>query len=76
MRDDDIDDRRDDPFFTAGVVAAMVMAVVLAASLFVWAPWSGSKVAINSAPGVTTGQSSSAPRPATPAAPAPAPVKQ
>jgi hypothetical protein len=73
MRDDDIDDRRDDPFFTPGVVAAMVIALVLAASLFVWAPWSGSKVAINSAPGVTTGQSSTTPRPAMPA---PAPVKQ
>ena len=76
MRDDDIEDRRYEPFFTPGVIAAMVMAVVLAASLFVWAPWSGSKVAINSAPGVTTGQSSSAPRAATPTAPKPAPVKQ
>ena len=72
---DDIDDRRDDPFFTPGVVAAMVMAVVLAASLFVWAPWSGSKVAVNSGSGITTGQSSSMPRGATPVAPAPAPAK-
>jgi hypothetical protein len=71
---DDIDDRRDDPFFTPGVIAAMVMAVVLAAALFTWAPWtnSHSRVAGNSALGVTTGQSSTMARPAPATSPAPA----
>ena len=58
----DLDDRRAEPFFTPGVIGAMVVAVMLAIALFMWAPWSGSRVATNSAPGMTTGQSSSAPR--------------
>ncbi len=71
---DDIDNRRDDPFFTTGVIAAMLVAVFLAAGLFIWQPWTGSRgVADNSAAGVTTGQSASVPR--APPAPAPAPTK-
>lgn len=71
-----VDDRSNGPFFTAGVIAAMLVAVFLAAGLFMWAPWTSSRVADNAAPGVTTGQST--PRPAPPAAaptPAPAPTK-
>lgn len=58
----DLDERRDEAFFTPGVIGAIVVAIVLAIGLFMWAPWSGSQVATNSAPGVTTGQSSSVPR--------------
>ena len=60
---DDIHDRRDDPFFTTGVIAAMLVAVFLAAALFMWAPWTGRHIA-STAPGVTTGQSTGTPTPA------------
>jgi hypothetical protein len=73
---DDIDDRRDGPFFTTGFITAMLVAVFLAAALFMWAPWTGSRVADNFPPGMTTGQSTSRPAPpATTPAPAPAPTK-
>jgi hypothetical protein len=71
----DINDRRTDPFFTPGLIAALLVAVFLAAALFVWAPWSGIRVADTSAPGATTGQSSTAPRAPPAPAPPPGPTK-
>jgi hypothetical protein len=72
---DDIDDRRDDPFFTPGVIAALVVTVILAAALFAWAPWTTSQVASNSAPGVTTGQNNTPRAAPLPSAPATAPTR-
>jgi hypothetical protein len=50
----------------AKIVGALAVASVVAA-LFMWAPWSGPKIADNTAPGTTVG---SATRPVTPPAPA------
>jgi hypothetical protein len=65
MRDDNLDRRAGG--LSGGVIAA-IAAVCVFALLFMWAPWSGPKVADNSAPGTTVGSST---RPAAPVAPAP-----
>jgi hypothetical protein len=49
----------------------LIAAVAVMAVLFMWAPWSGPRVADNTAPGTTTGSST---RPIPPAPPAPAPT--
>ena len=46
----------------------LIAAVAVMAVLFMWAPWSGPRVADNTAPGTTTGSST---RPIPPAPPAP-----
>lgn len=71
----EFDDRRGDPFFTPGVIAATVVAIILAAALFVWAPWSTRTADNAAAPGVTTGQSTPGAAPPAAQAPAPAPQK-
>ena len=50
----------------------LIAAVAVMAVLFMWAPWSGPRVADNTAPGTTTGSSTRPIPPAPPAAPAPA----
>ena len=50
---------------------AIVAALAVFALLFMWAPWSGPKVADNTAPGTTTGSSTT--RPSAPMAPNTAP---
>jgi hypothetical protein len=71
MRNDDLNRR--DAGLSRGVIAA-IAAVCVFAILFMWAPWSGPRVADNSAPGTTVGSSTT--RPAAPMAPntAPAPA--
>jgi hypothetical protein len=49
----------------------LIAAVAVMAVLFMWAPWSGPRVADNTAPGTTTGSSTRPIPPAPPAAPAP-----
>ena len=49
----------------------LIAAVAAMAVLFMWAPWSGPRVADNTAPGTTTGSSTRPIPPAPPAAPAP-----
>ena len=49
----------------------LIAAVAVMAVLFMWAPWSGPRVADNTAPGTTTGASTRPIPPAPPAAPAP-----
>ena len=49
----------------------LIAAVAVMAVLFMWAPWSGPRVADNTAPGTTTGSSTRSIPPAPPAAPAP-----
>jgi hypothetical protein len=51
-----------------GMMWALIAAVVIFGLLFMWAPWNNSRgVANNSAPGTTTGSSSTvAPAPAAP----------
>lgn len=49
----------------------LIAAVAVMAVLFMWAPWSGPRVADNTAPGTTTGSSTRPVTPAPPAAPAP-----
>jgi len=61
-RTDDLDRRTG----MSGGLLALIAAVVVLAVLFMWAPWSGPRVADNSAPGTTVG---SATRPVTPPAP-------
>jgi hypothetical protein len=51
-----------------GMILAAMAAIAIIAALFMWAPWSGPKIANNNAPGTTVGSSTT--RPATPAAPA------
>ena len=54
---------------TGGVSSTMIAVIVgiaVLALLFMWAPWTGPKVASNTAPGTTTGSST---RPVTPLAP-------
>ena len=53
---------------------ALVAAIAVFALLFIWAPWSGPRVADNTAPGTTVGSSTT--RPSAPMAPntAPAPT--
>lgn len=50
----------------AGMIAA-IAAVLVFGLLFMWAPWSGPRVADNTAPGTTTGSSTT--RPSAPTAP-------
>jgi hypothetical protein len=55
-----------------GLIGLIVAAAVIAV-LFMWAPWSGPRVADNATPGTTVGSSTT--RPAAPGAPtAPAPA--
>src|SRR4249919_1499593 len=49
----------------------LIAAVAVMAVLFMWAPWSGPRVADNTAPGTTTGSSMRPIPPAPPTAPAP-----
>ena len=52
---------------------ALAAALAVFALLFMWAPWSGPRVADNTAPGTTTGSSTRPAAPMTPnTAPAPA----
>jgi hypothetical protein len=57
-----------------GLIGLIVAAAVIAV-LFMWAPWSGPRVADNTAPGTTVGTSTTRPAaPVAPTAPAPAPA--
>ena len=57
-----------------GLIGLIVAAAVIVV-LFMWAPWSGPKVADNTAPGTTVGSSTTRPAaPVAPTAPAPAPA--
>jgi hypothetical protein len=58
----------------SGVAIAAVAAVIVFALLFMWAPWSGPRVADNTAPGTTVGSTNRPAAPAAPTAPAPAPA--
>ena len=49
----------------------LIAAVAVMAVLFMWAPWSGPRVADNTTPGTTTGSSTRPIPPAAPTAPAP-----
>ena len=68
MRDDM--DRRGSGMSTAAIAA--IAAFFIFALLFMWAPWSGPRVADNTAPGTTTGSTTRPVAPASPTAPAPA----
>jgi hypothetical protein len=64
-----------DPNQRGGVgrgMIALIAAVLVFGLLFMWAPWSGSRVAGNTAPGTTTGSSTA--RPPSPMAPNTAPA--
>jgi hypothetical protein len=71
MRGDDLDRRQGG--MSSGLMM-LVAAVVVFGLLFMWAPWSGPRVADNAAPGATVGSSTT--RPSAPMAPntAPAPA--
>jgi hypothetical protein len=71
MRRDDLDRREGG--MSSGLMM-LIAAVVVFGLLFIWAPWSGPRVADNTAPGTTVGSSTT--RPSTPMAPntAPAPT--
>jgi hypothetical protein len=56
----------------SGTAIAAVAAVIVFALLFMWAPWSGPRVADNAAPGTTVGSTTRPAAPASPTAPAPA----
>ena len=58
-------DRR--PGGLSGGMIGLIVAVAVFALLFMWAPWSGPRVADNTAPGTTTGSSTM--RPSAPMAP-------
>jgi hypothetical protein len=66
-------DRADRTGMGGGMIGLIVAAAVIAV-LFMWAPWSGPRVADNAGPGTTVGSSTT--RPAAPMAPntAPAPA--
>ena len=51
-----------------GMILGAMAAIALMVAIFMWAPWSGPKVADNTAPRTTVGSSTT--RPTTPAAPA------
>jgi hypothetical protein len=69
MRDDL--DRRDTGM-RSGTIMMIAAVIAVLAIAFVWHPWSGPRVADNTAPGTTVGSTT---RPAAPVAPtAPAPV--
>jgi len=55
-----------------GGMIALIAAVLVFGLLFMWAPWSGPRVADNTAPGTTTGSSTN--RPSAPMAPNTAPA--
>jgi hypothetical protein len=63
MRNDNLD-RRDSGI--GSTMIAVIAGIAVLALLFMWAPWSGPKVADNTAPGTTVGSST---RPSTPVAP-------
>jgi hypothetical protein len=71
MRRDDLDRREGG--MSSGLMM-LIAAVVVFGLLFMWAPWSGPRVADNTAPGNTVGSSTT--RPSAPMAPntAPAPT--
>jgi hypothetical protein len=71
MRRDDLDRREGG--MSSGLMM-LIAAVVVFGLLFMWAPWSGPRVADNTAPGTTVGSSTT--RPSAPMAPntAPAPT--
>jgi hypothetical protein len=71
MRRDDLDRREGG--MSSGLMM-LIAAVVVFGLLFIWAPWSGPRVADNTAPGTTVGSSTT--RPSAPMAPntAPAPT--
>ena len=71
MRRDDLDRREGG--MSSGLMM-LIAAVVVFGLLFIWAPWSGPRVADNTAPGATVGSSTT--RPSAPMAPntAPAPT--
>lgn len=50
----------------SSTMMALIAGIAVLVLVFMWAPWSGPKVATNTAPGTTTGSSM---RPATPVAP-------
>jgi hypothetical protein len=76
MRHDDLDRREGG--MSSGLMM-LIAAVVVFGLLFMWAPWSGPRVADNTSPGTTVGSSTTrpsapmtpntAPAPTTPAAP-------
>jgi hypothetical protein len=63
-------DRADRTGLGRGMIGLIAAAAVIAV-LFMWAPWSGPRVADNTAPGTTTGSSTM--RPSAPMAPNTAP---
>ncbi len=69
MRSDDLDRRQGG--MSSGLMM-LVAAVVVFGLLFMWAPWSGPRVADNTAPGTTVGSSTT--RPSAPMAPNTAPA--
>jgi hypothetical protein len=71
MRRDDLDRREGG--MSSGLMM-LIAALVVFGLLFIWAPWSGPRVADNTAPGTTVGSSTT--RPSAPMAPntAPAPT--
>jgi hypothetical protein len=68
MRNDDLNrtDGLDRRTGMSGGLMALIAAVAVLAVLFMWAPWSGPRIADNTAPGTTVGSST---RPVTPPAP-------
>jgi hypothetical protein len=68
MRNDDLNrtDDLDRRTGMSGGLMALIAAVAVLAVLFMWAPWSGPRIADNTAPGTTVGSST---RPVTPPAP-------
>jgi hypothetical protein len=69
MRRDDLDRREGG--MSSGLMM-LIAAVVVFGLLFIWAPWSGPRVADNTAPGTTVGSSTT--RPSAPMAPNTAPA--
>jgi hypothetical protein len=65
-------DRTDKRAGMGNGMIALITAVAVMAVLFMWAPWSGPKVADNTAPGTTVGSSTT--RPSAPMAPTTAPA--
>lgn len=72
---DDLDQRDGVNRRTSGLSTPMMAAIgaaLVLAVLFLWAPWSGPRVADNSAPGTTVGSNVRPVAPAAPTTPAPA----
>ena len=74
MRDELRNDLNPDRGWSGNTLAGIAAVVAVLFILFMWAPWSGPRVANNTAPGTTVGSSTT--RPAAPMAPntAPAPT--